>query len=205
MDSDTAQLVKHHRYWSFIAMLYSFLGWAFFHTSLFLMGAGVLFHMLVSVPGTTLVIRSARRQSIDGSSVTELNERLAIGLRQTGASCVLLYVFGMVFGAFVLNGSLTLLGLVAAFAVFAPWARLPFLRIHLFISCMSTMGGVASVLAIVHRLIDPMFLALAAWVFWMCACSALLLKAEQMQRFKRKSKATQEAVESGPLPTHSLG
>jgi hypothetical protein len=115
----------------------------------------------------------------------------------------LLYVVGAIFGLMVLNGSLTLLGLVAVSFIFAPWARLSICRDRLALSCVSTMSGFASIIAIEHRFIDTMFLPLAAWAFWSCACCALLLRAEQLQRIRKET--TTKTVERAPQRVHAPG
>lgn len=119
MNSETIQPVKHLPYWSFIALLYSLLGWALFETWLLLMGGGTSMHIIAAIPGATLVIRSA----------------IAIG----------------------------------------------------------------------HRSIDPMFLALAAWLLWSCACCALLFRAEQVSRAKRERVVTGETINTQPQPARFPG
>lgn len=204
MSSDNVRPVKRRPYWSFIALLYSLLGWVLFDAWLFLMGAGFLLHLFVAAPGAALVIRSALRPSIDRSSVAERVRSPSMESRRAGMSCVLLFVLGAMFGTLLLSASLTLLGLVAVSFIFAPWARLSFSRDKLAISCMST-SGFASVMAIEHGSIDTMFLPLAAWVFWLCACCALLFRAEQLQRTGHEKNVAMEAVEPEPRTIHSAG
>lgn len=174
MNSDHIQPVKRRPYWSFTALLYSLLGWLFFEAWLVLLGAGLLLHIVAAIAGATLFIRSALRPEIDRINLAERKKGAATVSRQGGISCALLYLLGAFFGALVLNGSLTLLGIAAVSFIFAPWARLPFSRDNIAISCASTMIGLASIIVMWHRYIDTMFLPLAAWTFWSCACCALL-------------------------------
>jgi hypothetical protein len=205
MNSDSVRPVKRRPYWSFIALLYSILGWALFDAWLFLMGAKFLLHLFVAIPGAWLVVWSALRTSIDLNSVSERGKSPATEFQHAGMSCVLLYVLGVIFGALVLNGSLILLGLVVASCIFAPWARLSFSRERLAISCVITVGGFASVIAIEPRSVDRMFLPLAAWAFWLCACCALLLRADQLRRTTPVRGATTKADETEPRTIHSPG
>jgi hypothetical protein len=120
-------------------------------------------------------------------------------------SCTLLYVSGVIFGVLFLAGSLTLLGMAAISLAFAPWARLSFSRDKLAISCVSAMGGFGSAIAIGHKSIDTMFLPLAAWAFWSCACCALLLRREQRRRITHEKNGSTNAVEPEPCTIHSAG
>lgn len=203
MNSDSVGPVKHRPYWSFIALLYSLLGWILFEAWLFLMGAGFLLHLFAAMPGIALVTRSALRPSIDLGNVSERGKSPATQSKRAGMACCLLYAVGVIFGVLVLLGSLTLLGLIAISFIFAPWARLSFCRDRLAVSCAITISGFASVISIEHEAIATMFLPLAAWSFWSCACCALLFRAEQLGRFKQEKKATTKAVETEPRAIHS--
>lgn len=205
MDSDIVQPVKRRPYWSFIALLYSLLGWALFEAWLMLMSAGLFLHVFAAIPGLTLTIRSALRPPIDGLSALEDKQRPATQFHWAKTSCALLYVFGAILAFMVLNGSLTLLGAVIASLTFAPWARLLFSRSHLAISCLVTISGFASVIAIGHRSVDMMFLPFAAWTFWGLACCALLFRAEQASRSKQESKETTDTAKAPTSPVHSAG
>ncbi|MFC4930373.1 hypothetical protein [Massilia sp. GCM10023247] len=205
MDSDNIQNVKRRPYWSFVAFLYSLLGWLLFEAWLVLLGAGLLLHIFAAIPGATLIMRSALRPEIDRINPAERKKSPATESRWGGVSCALLYVLGAFFGVLVLGGSLTLLGIVALSFIFFPWARLSFTRNHFAVSCAITMGGFASIIAIEHRFIETMFLPLAAWAFWSCACCALLFRAEQLQRVKREKNVAAKAVETEPAPIHFPG
>jgi hypothetical protein len=205
MNSDKVRPVKRRPYWSFIALLYSLLGWVLFDAWLFLMGAGFLSHIFAAIPGAALVIRSAFRPSIDRSNAADQEKNSLTESRRAATSCALLYVLGVIFGSLVLNGSLTLLGVIAVSFTFTPWARLSFSRDRLAISCVSTMSGFASVIAIGHGSINTMFLPLAAWAFWSCACCALLLRAEQLRRTRHETNVTTKAVETEARAIHSPG
>lgn len=205
MDSDNFQPVKRRPYWSFIAFLYSLLGWLLFEAWLVLLDAGFLLHIFVAIPGATLIIRSALRPEIDRNNQAEREKSPATESLWSGTSCALLYVLGVFFGAMILGGSFTLLGVVALSFIFFPWARLSFTRNHFAISCAITMGGFASIIAIEHRSVETMFLPLAAWAFWSCACCALLFRAEHLQRVKRAKNVAAKSVETERPPIHSPG
>lgn len=187
MDAENVPPVQRRPYWSFVALFYSLAGWMLFEAWLFLMGAGFKLHVIAAIPGAALVARSALRPSIDRSQPPERGQRSAMEPRHAGISCALLWVAGALFGVMVLNASLTLLGLVAVSFIFAPWARLSFCRARPALSCVITMTGCVSIITIGHGLIDTMFLPLAAWAFWLCACCALLFRAEQVQRIRRET------------------
>ena len=205
MDSNSVRLAKPRPYWSFIAFLYSLLGWVLFDAWLFLLSAGFLWHVLVAIPAATLVFRSAMCPFIVGSSVVEQSKGPVAESRWEKLPCVLLYVVGATFGAFVLNGSFTLFGVIVALFTFAPWARLPFTRNHIAISCLTTISGFVSVLVIGHRFIDFMFLPFAAWVFWGFACGALIFRAENVQRARHETTAATKPNETETRPIHSPG
>lgn len=205
MDSDTVQPVKRRPYLSFIALLYSLSGWALFDAWLFLMDAGHLMHIFVAIPGATLTIWSALRPPIDGSSTVEGKRNRATKSGRVGASCALLYVLAAILGTLVLNGSLAVLGAAIVSLTFAPWARLPFSRNHFAISCVIAISGLASVIAIGHRSVNVMFLPLAAWAFWLCACCVLLLSAERLRRARHEKNVTSDTVKIPPRPVHYPG
>jgi hypothetical protein len=203
MDSNNSRPVKPRPYWSFIALLYSLLGWVLFGAWLFLMNAGFLWYIFAAIPGTTLVIRSARRPLIDRSNAIERN--LATEKRLAKLPCVLLFVLGAMFGTSVLNGSFTLLGIIVASFTFAPWARLGFTRNHIALSCLITIGGLISVISIGHHLINFMFLPFAAWAFWGFACIALLFRAEHVQRVKQETTVATKLSEPEHQSMHASG
>lgn len=205
MDSAIVQPVKRRPYWSFIALVYAILGWALFEAWLIFMGAGFLLHIFAAIPGFTLTIRSALRPPIDRQSELEAKNCPVTQFHLAKTSCVLLYFFGAILGFMLLNGSITLLGAVIASFAFAPWARLPFSRNHLAISCLIAISGFASVISIGHRYVDMMFFPFAAWSFWGFACCALLFRAEQLQRSKYENNTTKDKVTTPTSPAHSSG
>lgn len=200
MVRDTTQPTQGQSCCSFMTLVFSLAGWALFEAWAVIMGATWVGHVLIAVPGLILTVLSLPRSSTGDLDPAGDKKGLLKGSRWVLAPPVFLFLLGAVLGLLILMGFMVLLGLVVACLSFAPWSRLAFSRQHFALCCSATLTGLIFPIAVGHRSVDLMFLPLACWVFWLCACCALLVQAEKRYRVERKAKAGYGAVETKSDP-----
>jgi hypothetical protein len=179
---------------SFIAFVFSLAGWALLALWFLRMGAGFLAHGTAASVGLWLSFLSIRRPGI-GPGDRSQRERSATQEHRTfrGADAgwaLLLLAVGAVLGVLVLRGGTIALGAAGIGLSFAPWSRVHFCRNHFGAACTMVWIGMASIMAPGYRSITPMFLPIACWVLWACACLGLFWRIDQLSRAQRIAKAT---------------
>ena len=204
MDSDTVQHVKARSYWPFMPLFFAAAGWALLHVWLFEMQANFRGHLLTVILGGALSGWSSLCPASDRNAATSRNAEPGSASPWALASgSLVLLAMGGILGVLVANGSLFLLGVLAAPLGFMPWARMPFSRHFPAASFGIAGGGFASAVLIRFHAIDIMFLPLAAWVFWLCAFCCLVLRAEQSRRAEREARANNRANDNDIRPAIS--
>ena len=181
---------------SFIAFVFSLAGWALLELWFLRTGAGFLAHGTAALVGLWLSFLSIRRPSI-GPSDRSQRERSATQEHRKFRSAdagwtLLLLAVGGVLGVLVLRGGTIALGAAAIGLSFVPWSRVHFCHNHFGAACMTVWIGMASIMTLGYRLITPMFLPIACWVLWACACLGLFWRIDQLSRAERIAKAKPE-------------
>lgn len=175
---------------TFVPLFYSVAGWGLAHAWLVLVNATSRAHFLAAVPAFSLVALVSLRVSADLRSIEKEEGVPSPASRWATARGALLLLFlSAAFGLLVANGSVFVLAMAALLFTFVPLARLPFRTHHVGLPLLITGIGFMCVVLPGYRSIGVMFLPLATWAFWLCACCPLLLRIEQSRRAERDRKA----------------
>lgn len=133
--------------------------------------AYLLMTMLWLSPALLTMLRIRRAKPEGGA----LRVHLKPNTRISGIGWpIVLLIAGSGLGLLVIAGSTVLLGVFAIGCSIPPWHRIGLCRQRPVLSSLVMCGGGAIVVAIYHRLIDFMFLPIAAWVLGVCALSTFL-------------------------------
>lgn len=181
---------------SFIALVFSLTGCALLETWLFTMHASLPGHALALMAGLSLVFLSLRHSPVH-TDFRSRRHRPFLGI--DAGYAFLLFAIGSLIGLFILSNA-TLALAVLVLLSFIPWSRLPLCRHHFFTAATLTWAGIMLVLFIGRHEIRPMFLPLASWVSWTCACFALLLRTERLWQIERNAKRATSAPGSRLIP-----
>lgn len=178
MNPDTVALRKPRPERPCMPLFFSLAGWALLHAWLLRLDANHRAHLAVAALGLVVSAWPAARAR---------SGRLARAAQPGGpagespgpavAAALLLLAGGAALGALVALGSVVLLGAGAVALMLVPWARLPLSRHRPALSCAVLACGFSPVVLNRYQAVDVMFLPLAAWVFWLCACLALIPRA----------------------------
>lgn len=206
MDSDTVQLRRPRPYRPFLPLFFSIAGWVLLQAWIALIGANYRAHILVAVPGAVLTLWSAFPFPGTGHIPPQAADKPDRASRWAAtADALLLLAIGAVLGGLIAKGSLFLLCVGAMALHFVPWPRLRIGQRHPALPCAAALCGFAAAVLAGYRSIEPMFLPLAAWALWVCACIGLILRAEQSWRAKRRAAArcgyAHPAQAAGPAST----
>ncbi|RZA34998.1 MAG: hypothetical protein EOP92_12760 [Lysobacteraceae bacterium] len=182
MHFDAMQPMKPRPYWPFMPLFFALAGWALIHPWLFAMGAHVSAHLFTALFGLVFTGWAVLRRSSSLKHAVEAANSPSVVSRWSAATgALLLFVLGMLVGGLVAQGSLFLLSACAMSLNFIPWARLPFSRHHSAICGAAICAGFGSATVTGYQGIDVMFLPLATWALWLCACCGLVLSAGPAQ------------------------
>jgi hypothetical protein len=168
---------------AFIAFLFCVLGWGLLEPSLLVMHAGPVLHIALPLPALCITGVSALRyrryrKNAGHSCRPSAQGAQGFNVKNTGWA-LLLFSAGAALGMFILGESTILLGLVAMGMLFIPWSRVPFCAQRPATSCLITGVGSGAALAIGQDAISLMFLPVASWLLWACACVAVLRQVAQ--------------------------
>jgi hypothetical protein len=176
-----------------IACSCSLAGWAILALWLLQIGAGVGGHGLAALAGLWLSYLCIRRPRIGqpalaatgGSRTTQHR-----GLRPVDAGwALLLLVVGGVVGILAMRGGTVALIVVTMGLGFAPWSRVAFCRDHFYVASAALLVGTLSAMALGYRSTAPMFLPVACWALWACACTGLCWRITRLAAAERRAKA----------------
>ena len=201
MESDTVQLTRSRPYRPFLPLFFSIAGWALLQAWIHLIGANYRAHMLVAVPGLVLTFWSAYPFLGTQHMIAPEKDspRKAPGWAAI-SDTLLLVATGAMLGILTAAGSIFLLAVGAMALNFLPWARLPLGQRHPAVACAPAISGFAAAILAQYRSIEVMFLPLASWAFWVCACAGLILRAEHSWRAEREAAAKGAAKEADSRP-----
>lgn len=200
MKFETVQLMKPRPYWPFMPLFFALAGWALIHAWLFIISADLRAHVFPAFLGVVFTAWAALRRSASLQNTSEDKDGPLRGSRWNVISgALLLPALGALLGGLVVNGSVFLLSICAMPLNFVPWSRLPFSRRHPGVCAAAIGSGFGSAILIQYPGIDVMFLPLATWSLWLCACCGIVLSATQSPRAARAGK-TQSGTQARHLP-----
>jgi hypothetical protein len=178
---------------SCFVLVFSILGWGLLESWLVAVHARLLPHAISTLCALCLAWLAARRyrryrelSRITYGSVQPQGRRFTIG---DAGWAILLLAVGSVLGVLVLAGWILPLSTIAIGIMFLPWRHASFHRRHFTMSCVAVLIGAAATIAVGHQKMSPIFLPIASWIFWLCACVALLLTMEKPVRPGRDAAA----------------
>lgn len=204
MDSDTVQRMKPRAHRPFLPLFFSIAGWALLQAWIHLLGANYRAHILVAALGAVLTLWSVLPFPGSQHITAETNDSPPGESRWAAISgALLLLAMGAFLGSLIAKGSLLLLSVGAMTLNLVPWARLPLGRRHPFAACAASMCGFAAAILAQYRSIEVMFLPIASWVFWVCACIGSILRIEHSSRAKRGAAAKGAAMKRVAAQPHA--
>jgi hypothetical protein len=200
MRADTSDVNEAAFDQTFVAIVFSLLGWALLEAWLLVVHAGPALHIMPSVPalciaGIPLLRYRRYRKNTGVSPLPSARGQRGLGA-DTGWTLLCLALGGLL-GMSILGGSAFVLTIPAAGMLFVPWSRSTFHVKEPLVSCLATWLGTGAVLAIGHHQIKPMFLPIATWVLWSCACVAVLSQLAQARRVEHRPVSKVLDVEHG--------
>jgi hypothetical protein len=183
---------------TFIGLVFALSGWALIEATLLSQHAGLRGHLVPTVMALYLVSSSIRRLKLSqqltlGQAGSPAPQGGSPAAAQAGWALFLL-VAGAFTGSLVLGGSPILLGLAASALTCAPWSRIPFCRERTVAASAVMCAGMGLSLLAPLRPIDPIFLLIAGWMFWLCATFAIVGRIARLWRAERDVKAAARAA-----------
>lgn len=189
-----AENARSRPYCSFAPLVFSMTGWALISAWLLAVEAGLRSFVVAAIPGLILTIRSTLRRPAFAPEAAETGTGPVKETRSNVfPGAVLLFGSGAILGMVVLSAWLILFAAVAVAYLFVPLSRVPLCRRYAGWTSIVMSGGCLSVVAAGHRQVDVMFLLLASWILWTCACCALLLQMHQQRNAARDAEAKCDA------------
>jgi hypothetical protein len=202
MVSNDAQPTQQADY-SFIILVFSLAGWALLEAWAIIVGASWYAHALNALPGSILTVLALPRASAGAPGKAGGANPASRGFARALLPALFLFVLGAFLGMLFLSGALLLFGLLAACLCLAPWSRLAFARDHVLLCSALTLSGLFLPIALAYQDLNTMLLPLGCWVFWLCACCALLVRTDKRRRAERRAKAGRDDVATQPAAAES--
>jgi hypothetical protein len=175
---------------AFTVLVFCLVGWGLLESWLLAIRATPALHIALPLPALCIAAVSARRYRRDRKITGHSYPLPAQGSRSLNVKdigwALFLLAAGGIMGISILGGSTVLLGAVAIGMSFIPWSRVPFCAGRVATSCLIIWTGAGVVLAIAHHAISLMFLPIATWVLWSCACVAVLRQVKQARRIESR-------------------
>jgi hypothetical protein len=191
MESTAARPTRVLKAHILFALVFSLLGWGMLESWLVEVHAPPTLHLLstacaLCLSGVALGRYRLYRRHAGAAYVPWHPQVRRVGVAGAGWTPLMLAV-GSVLGMFVLAGWALPLGILAAGLMFLPLPQAALRHGQFTASCAAVLAGSATVLVLGRHEIRPLFLPLAAWVLWVCACSALVLapRASAQDQFSR--------------------
>jgi len=188
---------------SFIILVFSLAGWALLEAWAIIVGASWYAHALNALPGSILTVLALPRTASGTPGKAGEAKPASRGLAWALLPVLFLFLLGALLGILFLSGALVLFGLLAACLCFAPWPRLAFTRDHVFLCSATALSGLFLPIALAYPDVNVMLFPLGCWVFWICACCALLVRADKRRRAERRAKAGRDDVATQPAAAKS--
>jgi hypothetical protein len=184
--------------YSFIILVFSLAGWALLEAWAISVGASWYAHLFNALPGSILTVLSLPRTAAGAPGKAGGAKPASRGLAQALLPALFLFLLGALLGILFLTGALLLFGLLAACLCLAPWSRLAFARDHVLLCNAVTLSGLFLPIALAYRDLDIVLFPLGCWIFWLCACCALLVRADKRRRAERREKSERGDVATTP-------
>jgi hypothetical protein len=188
---------------SFISLVYAFAGWILLEIWLVSINAGIATHSILSVPALVLAFFSVKHlplyiSPVRGNANPDSHRPPCFKGRDV-LPLLLLLGMGVVLGMLIIVNSTLALFAIAAPLSFAPWSRISFCRLHCMLACAAIWSGLGATLAMTHSAVSDIFLPLACWVFWACACLAAFRRLEKLWQEERQAKSSGAPENAAPI------